>query len=384
MKVAIVHYWLVSMRGGEKVLEALCQLYPQADVFTHVYDPDAIDETITSHDVRTTFINRLPMAKRLYQKYLPLMPMALEQLDLTDYDLVISSESGPAKGVITRPDTVHICYCHTPMRYVWDQYHAYKDAAGLVTRTVMPWMMGSLRQWDFQSASRVDHFVANSTAVQARIEKFYRRESRVIAPPCATQDFGPSDTQGDYYLVTGQLTAYKRVDLAIEACNALGRNLVVIGEGEERKRLEKLAGPTVRFLGRAPFDVLRQHYAECRALLFPGEEDFGIVPVEAMASGRPVIAFGKGGALDTVIDGETGLHTAHQTAEDFVAAIERFEAAPERFHIDRLRAHAAQFDTSVFTARMRAEIDGRLEAAASHLHAATHSSNTPHTRVYGA
>ena len=237
MKVALVHYWLVTMRGGEKVLEALGELFPQADIFAHVYEPDAISDSLRSHRVTTTFIAKLPLAKRLYKNYLPLMPLALEQLDLRDYDLVISSESGPSKGVITAPGAVHVCYCHTPMRYLWDMYEIYWTEANLLQRMAMPVVTHFLRQWDVSSAGRVDHFIANSRTVQSRIKRIYRREAEVIYPPVDVESFDLSHQQADFYLVVGQLTAYKRVDLAVRAFNQMGRRLVVIGGGEQLARL---------------------------------------------------------------------------------------------------------------------------------------------------
>ena len=357
LKVAIVHYWLLNMRGGEKVLEALCEMFPGAQIFTHVYDPRAISGSIAEHQVRTTFIQKLPLACKLYKKYLPLMPLALEQLDLTGYDLVISCESGPAKGVITHPAALHVCYCHTPMRYLWDQYHFYRANAGWITRWLMPVLLHRLRIWDVTSAARVDHFVANSTAVVSRVRKFYRREAVCIHPPCDVESFAPSSDRGDFYLYVGQLVAYKRVDLAIEAFNALGKPLVIIGDGEELGRLKKMAGPSISFLGRASFESLKLHYARCRALVFPGEEDFGIVPVEAMASGRPVIAFGKGGALDTVIDGQTGILFEAPTAQALIQAIARFEANESLFNPQALVDHARKFSKEVFMQRLSGQID---------------------------
>jgi glycosyltransferase involved in cell wall biosynthesis len=327
MKVALVHYWLVGMRGGERVLEELCKMFPEADIFTHVVDPDRISDRLKRHRIQTTFISRLPFARRHYNRYLPLMPLALESLDLSGYDLIISSESGPAKGIIPPPGAVHICYCHSPMRYIWDQYHLYRAGAGRLTRWLMPFVAHRLRQWDLTSAARVDHFIANSTFVASRIKKYYRREATVIHPPVAVEEFTPvaADLIEDYYLLCGELVAYKRPDLAIEAFNASGRPLLVIGDGEERKSLEKIAQPNIHFLGRTTFAELKHHLARCRALIFPGEEDFGMVPLEAQASGRPVIALGRGGVLDSVINGETGVFFDHPVAEALNGAVERFE-----------------------------------------------------------
>ncbi|MDP2471068.1 MAG: glycosyltransferase family 4 protein [Candidatus Palauibacterales bacterium] len=361
MKVAIVHYWLVHMRGGERVVEALCELYPQADLYTHAVDLDALSADLKKHDIRTTFVGRLPGAARHYQKYLPLMPLALEQLDLRDYDLVISSECGPAKGVVTTPDTLHVCYCHSPMRYVWDMYWDYLREVSPPLRPVARLLLHYLRRWDAASALRVDHFFANSEYVARRIRKHYRRDAEVVHPPVDTGSFELSAETDDHYLVVGQLVGYKRADLAVRAFTEMGKPLVVIGEGEQMKELKRLAGPTVQLLGRQPFSVVREKYARCRALVFPGEEDFGIVPVEAMAAGRPVIAFGRGGARETVVEGETGLFFQEQTVESLARAVERFESRPTPFEPERIRARAERFDRRVFKATMESRIGELLE-----------------------
>jgi glycosyltransferase involved in cell wall biosynthesis len=329
-RVAIVHYWLVGMRGGERVIESLCRMFPQADLITHVAAPDALSDTLRAHRIIETRIGRLPMARRMYQKYLPLMPRALEEVDLTGYDLVISSESGPAKGVIAPPDAPHLCYCHSPMRYLWDQYHVYRNGAGRLTRAMMPPLAHRLRQWDVTSAARVDGFAANSAFVAARIQKYWRREADVVAPPVSVEDFAPvpAGELGDFYLWAGELAPYKRPDLAVEAFARLDKPLVVIGGPDKTvAQLKSRAGPKTRFLGKVPFAVLKDHMARCRALIFPGEEDFGIVPVEVMASGRPVIAYGRGGILDTVVDGETGLFFNEQSVSALADAVSRFEAS---------------------------------------------------------
>lgn len=362
MKVAIVHYWLVSMRGGEKVVEELCRMFPDADIFTLVCDPSSLSPTLRRHKITTSFIQRLPGGVKRYKQFLPLMPFALESFDLSAYDLVISSESGPAKGVIPRPDALHLCYCHTPMRYLWDHYHAYRAEAGPIGRMVMPLVGPFLRQWDVTTAARVDAFVANSAHVGRRIQRFYNREATVIHPPVAVDDFAISPEIDDAYLCAGQLVGYKRIDLAVRAFTAMNKRLVVIGEGEQLKRLKAMAGPTVTFLGRQPFDSLKTYLARCRALIFPGEEDFGIVPVEAMASGRPVIAFGRGGVRETVVDGRTGCFFDEQTPESLVAAVRRFEAMEARFRPEALRAHARTFASEVFRTAMSALVEEKLAA----------------------
>ncbi|VVC55695.1 putative glycosyltransferase [Beijerinckiaceae bacterium RH AL1] len=364
MRVAIVHYWLVGMRGGEKVLEEMCRLYPDADIFTHVHDPAKTSALINSHRIQTTFIARLPFARKLYQKYLPLMPAALEELDLSGYDLILSSESGPAKGVITHPNAVHVCYCHSPMRYLWDQYHVYRGNTSWFTRLFMSVMMPPLRLWDVASAARVDHFIANSSFIARRIAKAYRREAEVVFPPVSLDAFEiAAEPTRDFYFYIGQLVPYKRVDLAVAACTKLGRKLVVVGAGSEDARLKAMAGPTIEFRGWASHEELAGYYKNCRALLFPGEEDFGIVPLEAMASGRPVIAFGSGGALDTVVEGVTGTFFRRQSEDALVAAIERFESIEGNFEPQEIRRHARGFGRDVFRRRLKAAIDGAVERA---------------------
>ena len=365
MKVAIIHYWLVGMRGGEKVVEALCEMYPQADIFTHVYVPEMVSERIRQHRIIPTFINSLPRAATMYKIYLPLMPLALEHLDLRDYDLVISSESGPAKGVIPPAGSIHVCYCHTPMRYIWNMYHDYRNSAGVLTRLMMPPLSHYLRMWDVASATRVDSFIANSKTVSERIHRYYRRDSIVINPPVDTDAFAvasPSELQ-DYYLMAGELVSYKRPDLAVRAFNQMRLKLVVIGGGEMLDELRRLAGPTVTVLGAQPFDVLKEHYAKCKALIFPGEEDFGMVPVEAMASGRPVVAFGRGGATETVHAGLTGAFFAEQSVEAISAAVK--EVADMPVDSIRIAEHARQFGRDQFFQRMRTHIDGLLAAKRS-------------------
>lgn len=365
MRVAIVHYWLVGMRGGEKVLESLLRLYPDADVFTHVVDRTALSPFLAQQKIHTSFISHLPFARRKYQAWLPLMPLALEQLDLTSYDLVISSESGPAKGVITRPDAVHVCYCHSPMRYVWDMYHDYTRDAGLIKRLLMAVLLHYMRLWDLASASRVDHFIANSGYVASRIRKFYRRDSVVINPPVEINSFHHGEAQ-DYYLCLGQLVPYKRADLAVEAFTRSGRRLIVVGEGEQFDALARRAGPSVEMRGKVSFEEIVQLYAGCRALIFPGVEDFGIVPLEAMAAGKPVIAFGRGGVLDSVVPGRTGLFFEAQTPEALETAVQDFESGRYAFDPQSIREHARSFATAAFEAKMAQYLAKLTGKAASH------------------
>lgn len=359
MRVAIIHYWLVGMRGGERVLEQLCLLFPEADIYTHACIPSNLSPLLRRHRITETFIARLPGGRRHYQKYLGLMPRALEELDLSGYDLVLSSESGPAKGVLTPVDVPHICYCHSPMRYIWDQYHGYRDGLGPVGRLVFGQVATRMRLWDVASANRVDHFIANSHFVAARIARWWRRDAAVVHPPADLDAYRPSPLPGPDapYLFLSELVPYKRADLAVEAARRLGRRLRVVGQGPELDRLRRSAPPGVEFLGRAPDDAMPGLYRDCRALLFPGVEDFGIVPLEAMASGRPVIAYARGGALDTLRDAETGVMFHDQTADALVAAITRFEREVEHtLDPARLAAHAARFSPEAFRAGIWAEI----------------------------
>ena len=360
LKVAIVHFWLVQMCGAENVLEALCELYPQAEIFTHVYVPEAVSQTIRNHKVHTTFIQNLPKADKLYQSYLPLMPLALQQLDLRAFDLVISSESGPAKGVMVAPEARHICYCHSPMRYVWDMYPDYLASAGRFKRWLMPPLIHYLRMWDYCTAGGVDQFVANSHFVSSRIQRYYRRDAIVIAPPVNTHEFKPVQEIGDFYLLFGRLVPYKRPDLVVQAFKETGRKLVVIGEGEMSAALKKQGADHIIFMGRQPFAVVQEYLAKCKALIFPGLEDFGIVPIEAMASGRPVIAYGRGGVLDSVIDGQTGLFFHEQSVEALNAALDVFEQSFENFDPVKIAHHAEQFSKERFKNEFMALVDGIL------------------------
>lgn len=365
MRVAIVHYWLINWRGGEKVLRAIADLFPEADIYAHVADPGIIEQELPGRRVRTTFISKLPFARAQYQKYLPLMPLALEQLDLRSYDLVISSESGPAKGVIVRPGAVHICYCHSPMRYVWDMYQEYTSGLSLVQRVLIAPMLHRLRVWDQVSAQRVDHYLANSRFVAQRIHQYYRREAEVIHPPVAVDDFSASRTTGEFFLWVGQLVGYKRPDLAVEAFNTLGLPLVMIGDGEMLGRLRRRAKPNVRLLGRQPWEVVRDHYGRCRGVVFPGVEDFGIVPVEAMACGKPVIAHAAGGVLESVVDGSTGILYDDPTAEGLRRAVQSFEGCEARFDPRALRAHAMRFSEQRFKVQLQAFLTDKLRAEAA-------------------
>lgn len=362
-RVAIVHYWLVSMRGGERVIESLLDMFPDADVFTHVYDPSKVSEKIRAANVRQTFIGNLPGVRKHYQKYLPLMPMALEELDLRGYDLVISSESGPAKGIITGPDTFHLCYCHSPMRYLWDHYQDYKSAAGSISRLMMPTMFHRLRQWDVSSASRVDGIVANSSFIARRIRKVWGRASRVVHPPVAVDEFRPAAKIGDRYLWVSQMTPYKRADIALEAFNRLGVPALMVGDGEMFRQISARAAPNVEVRKRLSFAELKHAYATCKALVFTPEEDFGIVPVEANASGRPVLAYGRGGVTDSIVEDKTGLFFHEQTATALMDGIRRLEEWLPRFRPEDGVENAARFAPAAFASGIADALDYYFRAS---------------------
>jgi glycosyltransferase involved in cell wall biosynthesis len=358
MKIAIVHYWLVNMRGGEKVIEALLEMFPDADIFTHVYVPSAMSNRINSHNVYTSYINKLPLAKKLYQLYMPLMPAALNDFNLQEYDLVISSESGPAKGVIPNPDAYHICYCHSPMRYLWDMYHEYFRKSNPVVRFFMKRLIPGLKVWDVVSANLVDCFIANSAYVAKRIRRYYNRDAAVVFPPVDLEKFLSTERKPkDHYLFFGQLAGYKRADLALEACIASGRKLIIAGNGAKEREIKKYANTDlVTFKGRVSDEEALELYASAQALLFPGIEDFGIVPVEAQAAGCPVIAFRKGGALETVKENVTGIFFDEQSSASLAEAIDRFEAAQKQGAFnnrDAFSKHVKKFSTEAFKKRIR-------------------------------
>jgi glycosyltransferase involved in cell wall biosynthesis len=354
MRVAIVHYWLLNMRGGEKVVEALCRLFPQADIFTLFYEPDRISPLVRSHAVKASFLNPL---RNHYRKLLPLMPMALEHLDLRGYDLVISSESGPAKGVILNSATRHVCYCHTPMRYLWDLYPDYLHewTYGGFQRALMALFSNYLRLWDFASAARVDQFIANSANVQRRIQRTYRRDSTVIHPPVEIASFHNSPSE-DYYLVVSELVAYKRIEHAVIACNFTGRKLRIIGDGPEYRRLRLLAGPSIEFCGKVSDQELRELFSKCRALLQPGEEDFGITSVEALASGKPVVALGRGGILEVASDNESGFFYQTPVPEALNEAITRFEAVEPNLNASQIQHSVSRFSEDEFARKIMAQV----------------------------
>jgi glycosyltransferase involved in cell wall biosynthesis len=362
MKVAIVHYWLVNMRGGEKMLEALLELYPEADIYTHVYDPRAVSPLINSHRIITSSINTLPFAKKLYQKYMPLMPNALNGFDLQKYDLIISSESGPAKGIVPNPDAFHLCYCHSPMRYIWDMYHEYFRKSNPAIRFFMKRLIPSLRNWDVTSANLVDRFVANSRYVARRIHRYYNRKAEIIFPPVAIEKFlSVQRSPEDFYLFFGQLTGYKRADIAIEACLRSGRKLVVAGAGADKRLIRNYEKPgLVRFAGWVSDEETASLLSRARALLFPGIEDLGLVPIEANAAGCPVIAYRKGGVLDTVKENVTGIFFDEQTPASLIKALDAFEEKEKDFAgREQYTEQVRPFSREAFKERIRRIIGER-------------------------
>jgi glycosyltransferase involved in cell wall biosynthesis len=361
MKLAIVHDYLNQYGGAERVLEEMHALWPDAPIFTSIYAPEAMPAQYQTWDIRTSFMQRLPGIMRHHQPYLPLYPLAFEMLELSEFDVVLSNSSAFCKAVVTPPSTLHICYCLTPMRWAWS-YHEYvrRERLGGLARLTLPAYISYLRTWDAVSAQRVDHFVGISQAVAARIRKYYRRDAAVIYPPVNTSAYRVAAATDDFYLVVSRLIPYKRIDLAIQACSRLKRRLLVVGGGRDRPALERLAGPSVEFLGRVSEADLADLYAKCHALIFPGEEDFGIVPLEAQAAGRPVVAYAGGGALETVLDGQTGTHFREPTVESLIDALERLEATS--FEPRRIRTHAERFDVQVFRGAISAFVQRALDA----------------------
>ncbi len=356
MNVALVHDWLTGMRGGEKVLEVLCELFPNATLYTLLHNVGAMSPSIEGMNIRTSFIDNLPFKKTKYRNYLPIFPTAIESFDLSAYDLVFSTSHCVAKGAISPSTALHLCYCHTPMRYVWDMFDQYfgKGKAGLPTRIAMAYFAPRLRRWDVSTSSRVHYYIANSHHVARRIETTYNRVADVIHAPVDTSHFRLSERDEGYYLIVSALVPYKRVDLAIRAFNSLGERLIVVGTGPERIALERQAGKTIEFLGWQSDNELAALYAGCRALIFPGVEDFGIVPLEAMASGKPVLAFRAGGALETVVEtGEhpTGLFFQEQSPDSLIDALRRMKEM--EFNPSAIRRHAEKFDRKSFKERIR-------------------------------
>ncbi len=359
MKVALIHDYLTQYGGAERVLEALCEIYPDAPIYTLIYDEKLIEKKFPGRKIYSSFLQKVPFAKKRHRSFLVLMPLAIEQFDLSDYDLVISDTASYAKGVITLPKTKHICYCHTPTRYAWDDSHKYIRDFPFpdFVKKFIPYFMTYIRTWDFQASQRPDFYLANSNFVAKRIKKYYKQDALVIHPPVDTLKFNFSKNsakknKGSYFLMVGRLLSYKKFDLAITAFSKIGLPLKIVGNGPERKKLEKIASDNIEFLGALEDEKLREYYQNAKALIFPQEEDFGIVPLEAMALGRPVIAFEAGGARETVISGKTGIFFKEQTEESIIDAVSRFKDLS--FDVDFIRNHAKTFDKKIFKEKIRA------------------------------
>jgi glycosyltransferase involved in cell wall biosynthesis len=361
MKLALVHDWLNQIGGAEDVLEALVALYPNKPLYTSIYAPDLMPGEYRTWDIQRLWIDRLPGIHRHHQPYLPVYPLAWGGLDLSVYDVVLSNKSGFCHGFQHGANTLHICYCLAPTRYVWqlDSYIAREGLGRPIEWALRP-LVNALKRWDYHAAQRVQHFIAISTDIQARIKTYYGRESVIIYPPVETARFQPVSQIEDYYLIVSRLIPYKRIDLAVQAATRLGVPLKIGGKGRDLERLKVMAGPTVEFLGYVPDDELPGLMARCKAFLFPGLEDFGITPVQAQAAGRPVIAFGGGGALDTVIPGKTGALFHEMTADALAGVMEHFDAGA--YDTQAIRAHALRFDTGVFNRQISRYVEGAWEA----------------------
>ena len=362
-RVVLVHDWLTGMRGGEHVLEAICRIFPSADLCTLVHVPGAVSPTIEARRIRTSAIQRLPQAARRYRHYLPLFPAVIEWFDLDAADLIVSTSHCAAKSVVKTGRAFHVCYCHSPMRYAWDQFDSYFGEARLGRRgsQAARLVMAPLARWDRTTAHRVDHYLANSRYVAGRIARYYNRHATVLHPPVNTAFFTPdARTPSPTFLVVSALVPYKRLDLVVDAATRAALPLTIVGDGPDRARLEARAGRTVQFTGAVEGEALRAHYRDARAVLLPGEEDFGIAPVEAMACGRPVIALGRGGALETVVPGVTGQLVEEPSVDAFASAMASFD--PEAFDPAAIRRHAETFSAARFDRGFRAALTSAFEA----------------------
>lgn len=359
MKVALVHDYLVQYGGAERVLEAFCEIFPKAPIFTMVYDKKLMNGAFSDRKIHTSFLQKMPFIGSHHRLFPLLMPMAIEQFDLSGFDVVLSDSNSYAKGVLTPPNTLHVTYCHTPMRYAWDDCHKYLHdfKYSNFTKKLIPFAMNYIRLWDRISAERPDLYIANSDFVASRIKKYYSKTSEVINPPVNMKSFSISSDVQDYYLMVGRALAYKRFDIVIDAFNALKLPLKIIGKGPEMNDLKKRSGKSIEFLGYLPDDQISRYYSACKAFIFPSEEDFGITPLEAMASGRPVIAYRGGGALETVVEGKTGLFFNEQTAGSIIDTIKTFDS--DKFDPVAIREHAAKFDKEIFKAKINDYIKGK-------------------------
>lgn len=360
MKIAIVHDWLNQIGGAENVLETMVSMFPDAPVFTTIYAPQLMPPEYQHWDIRTSWLDKAPGIYRHHQPYLPLYPAAVQSLDLRGYDVILSNKSGFIHGIKTHPGQVHLCYCLAPTRYVWSyKSYAQRERLNGLTHVMLAPIIAMLRNWDYKAAQKVSHFCAISTDIQQRIKQYYKRDSIIIAPPVNTNRFLPvTKPTEDYYFILSRLIPYKRIDLAVEAFNQLGKRLVIAGEGRDRKALEQLAKPNVEFLGRLPWDKVVDLMANCKAFVFPGYEDFGITPVEAQSAGRPVIAYAAGGALDTVIDGKTGIYFKQQTVNSLIEAVHQLEKTT--FNTEIIRQHALNFSTDRFKNELKSWIELKI------------------------
>lgn len=353
MRVALVHDYLNQYGGGERVLEAFCQIFPRAPIYTLLYDKVKTGSAFEGREIKTSFLQKVPLVKSHHRPFLMLMPLAIEQFDLSQYDLVLSDSHSYSKGVITSTNTFHICYCHTPIRYAWDDSHKYIEEFGYsrIVKKSIPFFMSYIRVWDEQAAQRVDKFIANSHFVAQRVEKYYRQAVTVIHPPVKTNLFYLASQPDEYFLVVGRFLPYKRFDLAIDAFNQLGLPLKIVGDGPDKKKLQAQARDNIEFVGLVSDQKLRDYYAHCQAFIFPQEEDFGIAAVEAMASGRPVIAYQSGGALEIVEPGLTGLFFKEQTPQALINTLKRFKSSD--FDPEIIRQKAMEFDQERFKERIK-------------------------------
>ena len=349
-KIALAHHWFFHMSGGERVCEAIYEILGNPDLFCIAGDRAVLPPSMRNCSFTTSFIQDFPGSRRWYRHLIALVPLAVELLDVSGYDLVVSSDAAAVKGIMTSPEACHICYCHTPMRYAWHMFHEYRRGFAPIPRALFSLVMHYLRMYDQGAATRVDHFIANSHTVKERIRKFYGRDATVIYPPCDVDRFKMANTREDYYLFVGRLIGYKRADLAVEVFTRNRKKLLVAGTGPDLKALKTKAGKNVEFLGWVSDEELAGLYSRCKAVVFPGEEDFGIVPVEAQAAGTPVIAYGKGGATETVLPGTTGIFFQQQTAESLDETIRTFEQTRESFDPVVIRKHAEQFGPDRFRA----------------------------------